>query len=217
MGRVPGQHTTATEAEDRERRVRYPELALGVVCIAGAALAAVVWQATGDRSSEVAVLARDVTRGTVLTAADLRPARMQVPDGVAVVPVADARRLIGRVAAADLPAGTVASLALTIERPSPAADERIVGMALSPGEAPVRLRRGDRVDVLRTPTTGTGTPGGPEVLVTGAIVTDVERPADEYRPVQVGVIVPAGAAPAVAAAVATRQLRLVGVGTGAGS
>jgi hypothetical protein len=197
--------------------VRVPEVALGVVLVVGGALAAVVWHATGERTRPVLVAARDVPRGDVLDRDDLRAVEVHVPDGVAVVAATSSAGLIGKVAVADLAAGTLVSPSVVADRPVAGMADRVVGVAVQPGDAPARLRRGDRVDAIRTPAAG-GLPGdaaAPEVLVAGAVVADVDRSTDPTRPVQVALIVPRDAAPSVAAAVAARQLRLAVVGVAA--
>jgi hypothetical protein len=186
--------------------------AVGIAVVAACGLVAVVWNATSDATSPVIVLARDVARGTVLAGADLRVERVRVPGAVPTIAPQDARRLLGRIATVDLPAGTLVSASLLADRPAATGNERVVGLALGAGETPLRLRRGDRVDVIRTPTAGTGVAPAPEVLVTGAVIADVETADDPQRTVRVGVIVPAVSAPVVAAAMANRQLRLVGAG-----
>jgi len=198
--------------EPFRRRPRIAPSLIGLTVVGACVVLAVVWNATSDATSPVVVLARDVARGTVLAGADLRVERVRVPDAVPTITPQDARRLLGRVVTVDLPAGTLASASFLADRPAAAGDERVVGLAFGAGETPLRLRRGDRVDVIRTPTAGTGVAPAPEVLVTGAVVADVETADDTQRTVRVGVIVPATSAPVVAAAMANRQLRLVGAG-----
>src|SRR3954467_6593902 len=127
----------------------------------------------GAQRLPVVVAGHDLAAGTVLTATELRTARLPpayVPAGV----VPDAASLVGRVVAGAVRAG------------EPLTDVRLVGQGLTrllqdhEVAAPVRLadlavaalvRPGDRVDVLATPADA----GRAEVVASGALVLAAPR------------------------------------------
>ena len=152
---------------DFSRRLAAGVLALGALVLA-ARPTPTDPRPEGPATVGVVVAARDLPAGAVLTAADLRLARLPpeaVPDGVAAAP----DELAGRPLAGALRAG------------EPVTDVRLVGpgltTALPPGRvaAPVRLadlavaglvHPGDRVDVLATAPGATDA----EVVAPGALV-----------------------------------------------
>jgi Flp pilus assembly protein CpaB len=123
-------------------------------------------------TAEVVVAARDLSAGTVLTAADLGLAA--IPDSV--VPAGVVRRPVGLIGR---------RVAGAIRRGEPVTDVRVVGPGLAAGLAagetavPVRLadaesaalvRPGDRVDVLGTAVDADGTPGTGDAVEVAAAV-----------------------------------------------
>src|SRR5215211_5891484 len=88
------------------RGVRMPELVLGVLRVFVKAMAAVVWHRSSTARVDVAVFARDVQRGHVVAAGDLRPAALGGVDGVRLVPWDHRSELLGHVVTADLLAGS---------------------------------------------------------------------------------------------------------------
>jgi SAF domain len=200
------------EPPTTRRRARVPEIALGVALVAIFGLATVLWQTSTSKREPMLVLARPVARGEVLTADVLRSENVRLTGGVSSVSSGDARLVIGKLAVADLPAGTLVSRDLFVDQVMPGADERVVGMALAAGEYPTaRLRRGDTVDVLLTPT-AVPTPGSPSdpgaVLVAAARVWDIDKRNDNSATLVVSVVVPADKLAAVATAAAQKQVRL---------
>ena len=82
-----------------------------------------------------------------------RALRVAVADTAGVLAVADARvaELVGGLWAADLPAGTLVSSGLIVERLEVGTGQALVGLALPPGGWPsTSLRAGDTVMVLGT-------------------------------------------------------------------
>lgn len=130
-------------------RLRVPQLAVGVLLTAGAALAFLLWNAASGQRVPVLALADEVSRGHVLTREDLRVVHIGTDDQLATTPADGAAQLMGRAAVTDLPAGTLVvpdhfavASALT-----PGAG--VVGLALGPGQYPTpQLRVGDLVNVV---------------------------------------------------------------------
>lgn len=183
-----------------------------LLLVVAAVLGIVVWVvvSTGmDRVSaraQVWSLAVDVSRGEQVVQAHLVPAEVAVGGSANTFTTADVRvgELMGGVWAADLPAGTLLSRGLILERLEVATNEALVGLALSPGEWPSpSLRAGDVVMVVRTG-------DQPGVLVERATVDSVTVLGDAVSATRlVTVAVPRGQVAEVAAAAAGNNVRLV--------
>jgi hypothetical protein len=159
------------------RRIRVPELVLGVVLVGVFALGAVLWQSSNNRRVAVAVLATPVAAGDVIDETDLRPAEVALGDGVAAVAWGARQQLVGKTAAAALPAATVLVPGLVVDEPLLAAGEALAGLKLADGAYPAgSLRPGDAVAVVRA----AGPEGGEGATVAAnATVWDITDLADE--------------------------------------
>jgi hypothetical protein len=159
------------------RRIRVPELVLGVVLVGVFALGAVLWQSLNNRRVAVAVLASPVSAGDVIDETDLRPAEVALGDGVAAVAWEARQQLVGKTAPAALPAATVLVPGLVVDEPVLAAGEALAGLKLADGAYPAgSLRPGDAVAVVRA----AGPEGGEGATVAAnASVWDVTDLADE--------------------------------------
>ncbi|MGD9701898.1 MAG: hypothetical protein AB7Q42_18885 [Acidimicrobiia bacterium] len=124
-----------------------PELMLGILLVAGCALAAIVWQRSSSTTQQALVFARDVRRGDVLVPQDFRAADVRAT-GARLLPYADATRLVGRIVAADISAFTPVTDDLAVEAIPLGTDESLVGRRLELGEFPLGLRSGDHVTVV---------------------------------------------------------------------
>jgi hypothetical protein len=124
-----------------------PELVLGVLLVAGCALAAVLWQQSSGATRPALVLAHDVRRGDVLELQDFTSAEVRAT-GAHLLPYTDAERLVGRVVAANLSAFTPITDDLAVETIPLGADESLVGRRLELGQFPEGLQSGDAVTVV---------------------------------------------------------------------
>jgi hypothetical protein len=120
---------------------------LGILLVAGCALAAIVWQRSASTTQQALVFARDVRRGDVLVPEDFRAADVRAT-GARLLPYTDATRLVGRVVVADISAFTPVTDDLAVEVIPLGTDESLVGRRLELGEFPVGLQSGDRVTVV---------------------------------------------------------------------
>jgi hypothetical protein len=136
-------------------RVRLPELVIGVLVVAGGALAAAVWHSSSTATTPVAVLARDVRRGEIVTEDALQAVAMRAEGGRFVPWVAHTVRLVGKAATADLQAGTVMASGLVTDQADLAVGAGLVSVKLTAGSFPVDLAPGDVVDVVFAPPAGT--------------------------------------------------------------
>lgn len=187
------------------RRVRVPELALGVLVTVGFALGAVLWHLNSVDRVPVLATATAIGRGEVIDATDLRVVYIAADDPISTLGGAESAVVVGQVATVDLAPGSLLTRnlvepALTVE-----AGAGVVGLALEPGQFPTRgLAPGDRVDVV-APVDGAGE-AGDAVLAAGATVFAVEELASD----RLLVSILAGEADArVVAAAAGSPLRLV--------
>lgn len=197
---------------DARRQARVPWIVLGVLIVTGCALAAAVWSGRVAQRTPAVMLARAVERGQVLALEDLAQVDVAVDGQLSVIPVGEAERLIGRSAATGLPAGTLLSEQMVSDGPELAGADRVVGLALDPGEYPLSaLQPGDEVMVVRVPpaTAGVEEAAGAVVLASRARVYAVE-PLDEISTaVLVSVLVDEATAVPVTAAAAQDRVRLV--------
>ena len=177
---------------------------LGVLLVAGCALAfGVVAQQLADRRP-VVVLGRPLERGTVIAPGDLAVAQVGADAGVALVGAADSDALVGRPLLTSLPAGAL----LTRHLVGPAGlsfddDTRTVGLELEPGGYPISaLAEGDVVSVVETAGSGA-------VLADDAVVAHAAPAIEGAATLLVSVVVDEASAARIAAAAAQDQVRLL--------
>jgi hypothetical protein len=132
------------------RRRRLPYLLLGVVLVVGCAVAGLLAGARVGSRTAVLVLARPVTVGHVLSAADVREARISA-DGVDTIPAGAKDSVLGRPVAYSLPAGMVLSRSAVGAAQVPPPGEAIAAVALKAGQFPTGLAAGSRVSVVAAP------------------------------------------------------------------
>lgn len=162
-------------------RLRLPELALGLLLVAGGALGAVLWYTSATAEETVVVAARDLPRGHVITAADLRPATVTGAEGIALVSGADASMLLGQVLTVDVPAAAALVPSMVTDRPPLADGEGLFSLALSAGQAPAELSPFDVVRLVATTNDPLGGRSEPDILEAAAEVWSV-LPPTEYDP-----------------------------------
>lgn len=195
------------------RRTRVPELVVGLGLMVGFALAAVLWHSsTSDRVPALA-LANPVARGEVIEASDLRVVQLSA-DSVAYLGQGDAQVLIGRPAAADLPAGALLTPASVDAEVTLGPGEGVVGLALDPGQFPASaLVPGDMVNVVAAGDAAPAASAANPVLVSGALIYAVEDIGSQGKRF-VSVKLAVADANRVAAAAERGPVRLVLVGNG---
>lgn len=192
------------------RALNVPWILLGVLLVAGSALAFTVLGTGAGHRVRALALAVDVGAGAVLTDDVLTTVEVDAPDGTGLVPASRLDDVRGRTAVADLPAGTLVTGALFTDGPTLEPGEALVGVRLDPSAVPVTgLGPGDPVMAVRTPGTGDAGDGGTPLVWTGTVfaVAPVASPTGDVTVVTLRV--DARDAPAVAAAAATDRVRLV--------
>jgi hypothetical protein len=206
----PGVRTPVTPPA--RRGVRVPELVLGVLLVFGFALGAVVWHTSTTARTDVTVLAHDVHRGDIVTAADLRAEPVAAGAAVRLVPWGHRAAYVGQVAVVDLAAGSPLERSLLQDAPALGAGEGLASVKLPAGGAP-RLAAGDRVDAVAIPQDNGPTPqdaAAAVVVAADAVVWSVEAIGDSDTSEVVTLRLPLEDARRVSAAAGA--LRLVRVG-----
>jgi hypothetical protein len=127
-----------------------PHLLLGVLLITSCTTGAVVWSLNlGDRRAAL-VLARPVALGDTLEPGDLREVSVALDPGVDAIPASDAPSVVGRTAAANLPAGLLLPRGALGASPLPGDGRAIAALAVQPGQVSPDVHAGARVLVVRT-------------------------------------------------------------------
>lgn len=159
------------------RRVRVPELAIGLLVVVLFALGGVLWHLRSVDRTPVLAVASPIDRGDVIEARDLRVVYVASDDEVGLGS-SESGRVVGMTAQVDLAPGTLVNEDLVTEGARVGEEEGMVGLPLDPGQYPAfDLAPGDRVNVVRA---GSGEPAGSEgregagpVLVRGVEVVAV--------------------------------------------
>lgn len=189
-------------------RRRWARIAAGAgVAVLGAWIFAALYLSAGDRT-DVLVVANDVERLRVIERSDLGVARLSKSPEVGSVAASRMDEFVGRVAGVDLTAGSllVEGQVLAPGARVVAEDEAVVGVLVSPSDAPHgSLRRGAAVLVVVRPPAGSQ--GSPEQIE--GWVWDASAEASSTREVAVEVVVPAGESAQVSAAAADRRVSIV--------
>ena len=189
------------------RRVRVPELAVGVLVVVVFSLGAVLWHLSTIAKVPALAVATDVKRGTIIDPSAVRIVYVSSDDALARLDPSQLRCVEGRVAQVDLAAGTLLTPSMVAGATIVKTGEGVVGLALDPGGYPARgLASGDRVDVVRTADVA-NLDAKPTVIVRNATVFAVEDLSSDRR--LVSVLARAGDADAVASAAGAGGLRLV--------
>jgi SAF domain-containing protein len=130
------------------RRQRVPHLLLGVVLILVCAAAGFLLSTRSSGRLPVLALARDVSAGTTLTAADLRIVQVAAGGDVATVPADQAASLVGATVAVPRPAGALLSPPDVGASRFPPKGKAVAAVALKAGQFPPGLSEGVKVAAL---------------------------------------------------------------------
>jgi hypothetical protein len=201
-----------TRGPGRHRQL--PLVLLGLLLVLGCALAFTDASLHLGSREEVLVVDQPVSAGQVLTAGDLRVARVSTGSGLDVVLADDESSVIGRRAAVPLVAGSLLTGTEVGNVPPVGSGSDVVAVGLKAGAYPPDLAPGDRVQVVPVTTSSDGssatvTSGSP----VGAIVLAVEpASADSDSPTVFSLQVSASNAGEVASLAAAGQASLIEVG-----
>jgi hypothetical protein len=203
-------------AAPRQGQTRWVVCAVALVLFGGLLLLYALPVYTGHRS--VVVLARDVTAGATLTAADVTTAEVSVGEQVAVVRPQDG--VLGKTALTDLPAGSLLSPRSVGESATLTAGQVMVPVRAKLGQRPQQgLRFGQQVLAVPAPEDPTSPSG--QALAQGqpirATVVSVGEPDPATGHVVVDLRVPDSDGLGLARAAATGSVTLVVLSQGGGS
>jgi SAF domain len=184
-------------------------IAVGAAVATSAALSA-------GAKHDVLALSRPVPAGRTLTADDLRTVRVSADASVATVPAAEESSVLGQRTSVDLVPGSLLTNAALGGAPVPGKGQALLGVAFKPGQLPGRpLSRGDQAELITTPSDATTSAassgsGSADTSPTAVPVTvDAEGAVASDGTTVVDLVLPADAAPQVAAQAAAGQLVLV--------
>jgi hypothetical protein len=185
--------------------------ALVVASIALVALGAILagWAWTSTTNTQEVLAARDtIARGELITSDDIARVRINADPALAPLPASAYDDIVGQRAALDIAAGTLLTETATIAELLPAAGMSVVGVALTPDQAPgLPLQAGDRVRVVLTPGEGADSPtGSPPFNDAEVVGTRTDEMTGELV---VDLLVPHADAGVLAARVSTGNVALV--------
>jgi hypothetical protein len=135
-----------------------PRALVGGALVVAAATTVLVAHRTASAAptTRFVVAARDIQAGRIIEATDLGTLAMDLPDGMAAVPAADATDLVGRTAVTDLSELDLVRTADLADRETSDPDTVEVSVLVDPARAPADLQTGRMVTVLTTdPAEGT--------------------------------------------------------------
>jgi len=189
------------------RRWRWLVLGLGMMTVGG--LSGVVALEQMDDKQGVLVADGDLPAGHVVSAEDLRVARIAVADGVSFVGAERLEETVGQILTVPVTEGGVLpEAALGAEAAFPESDRALVGVALRAGRFPSSLGPGTAVSVVVHSEEG-ATGGGVEAY--RALVREVLPSAAEDGSVSLEIVVASADAAAIASAAAAERVSVVQV------
>jgi len=197
----------------RPRERQTPLVLLGVLLVAGCALAAVLLARSGQNTVQVVVAARDLQPGQAIASADLRTTQVSTSTNASFVAASHLAELLGQVPRGFVPAGTPLNVGMVAAGAAVSPGEDVVGAVLAPGAMPVGgLRSGDVVEVIVT-AKETGTSAAPTGSLGRAVVYEIAPSAgDNGADMWVSLRQPASLGLEIAQAAADGDLRLALVG-----
>ncbi len=185
----------------------------GLVVLLGGTVTLFAVPAYSQRAN-VLVVARQVAAGQALVAADVAVAQVSTGPDVAAIPEADQGSVVGRYAATDLAPGTLLTDGLVTGSDGFVAGQRLVPLALKPGQLPARgLSVGQRVTVVSTTGDSESSSGPASRRLAGsieAVVAGTSRASTATGVSVIDVRVPAALAQGLARAAATGRVTVVG-------
>ncbi|KAA0235949.1 MAG: hypothetical protein EDR02_01990 [Actinobacteria bacterium] len=197
----------AAELHPPGRRVRVPEVVIGVLVTVVFALGAVLWHLSAIEKVPALAAASGIERGEVIDSSQVRVIYVSSDDALVRLDSSQLDRVVGHVALVEIAEGTVLTPSVVTEAATLDADDGVVGLSLDPGAYPaLGLAPGDRVNVVRA-TDVADLGAEPIVVARDATVFGVEELSSER--LLVSILTNAGDAEAVAAAAGAGGLRLV--------
>src|SRR5664279_787362 len=199
-----------TPLPTRQRRVGWTTL--GAVLVVGLGLVFGYLYSTAGSKEPVVMVTAAVAVGAVIDRSDL--STVDVAGDITAIAGANLESVVGQRAAVALLPGTVLQRSMVTDADPIPSGMAQVGVAVKGGQLPADgLVPGDRVQVLALPgqAAGAGNLPAPTVLVDSAVVFAAHQDPTQPGTALLTLVVPAKAAPAVAAASATGAAAVVKV------
>ncbi len=184
---------------------------IGVLLIAGSALAGAVWARAVNQREPVLAAAKLVPAGQVLGDDDLKVVRVAGDSGMRFLAADRRDTVVGETAAVDLVPDTLLTRRHVGDNAGLSPGKAVVGVALKPGQMPAaKVAPGNQVEVVDTgAAAGAMAASRPTVLAAARVVGVEEAESDAGQTLVVSVLVERREAPAVAAAGASGRASLV--------
>ncbi len=180
--RTLGRATRAGSRKERPststRKIRVPEMALGLSLVLGGSLAAVTLASKGEAVIEVVGLGAPLARGEAVTADKLIVVKAEARFVDGYVMPKDASNLVGRVALNDLRVGAPIPAGALAATPVLGPDEEIVALRIELGDVPEGIGIGDNVRIAMVPDPSLSTEAAPEEYQGTAVVWSVATPSE---------------------------------------
>jgi hypothetical protein len=198
------------------RHRQLPLVVVGVLLVLGCALAFTDASLHLGSQEQVLVVAQPLAAGQILTAGDLRAARVSTGSGIQVVPVTEEASVVGRRVAVPLVAGALLTTTEVGSTSPVGSGADVVAVGLKPGAFPPDLAPGDRVQVVPVVSSSTaGSAGATSGTPVAATVLAVQAAAAASNgPTVFSLQVSSGDADEVASLAAAGEASLIEVGTG---
>ena len=145
--RLPTEGTVTRLNRPRERQT--PLAVVGVLLVAGCALAAVLLARSGQRTVDVVVAAHDLAPGQAISAGDVRVTAVPTSTNARFLPASRLSEITGKVPRGYVPTGTPLNAGMLAAGNAVPAGQEVVGAVLPAGAMPAGgLQPGDAVEVL---------------------------------------------------------------------
>lgn len=207
-----GPRPAATGQTPKSRR-RWWVLAIGVVVIVICSL--LIWNGFKNASQSVTVFVTKtaIERGQQVSQGDLTTMEITGGQSTDAIPANNPKAAIGKVAAVDLPEGSLVTRTNVLSTLPVPDGKTIVGVALTRAQAPsYTLVSGDKVRIVDTPVAQGEPPANPPKTFNATVFTT--RFDDKNNVTIVDLIVPTQDAAEIAAHAATQRIALLLDGTG---
>jgi hypothetical protein len=155
-----------------------PELAIGLVLVIGGALAASLLASQRTETVEVVAAASDLGRGHEITTGDLVAVEMEWRFAKAMTRATDAKDLLGKRLATNIPAGGPIMPGVVEETPALGAGEEVVALRVEVGDVPTSIAVGDSVRIVLVPNPSVSMDTAVTAFDQPATVWDVEPPSE---------------------------------------
>ena len=173
FGRATSKDRAAT------RRIRPPELILGVVLVVGGAFVSTTLAKSRAQTVQVLGVARSIDKGEVVNVSSLRPISIERSLASSFLSVERAEEVVGRVSLSSLSAGSPLVEGMFANIPPLLENEAIIPLRLEIGDVPSGIAAGDSVRIAYVPDTSLSTEIAAQEFESVATVWSVQEPSDE--------------------------------------